>query len=116
MESKIERQLLWYKYSKSIPESHEWYLLAINEPREIRGIKQHLYDALKPIIEEKIIDKGKIKNSDLSYELFCLITPTSELNLSQIYQGKVKKDRRLQPRMTNEGWNDFMNKISNGEI
>jgi hypothetical protein len=115
-ESKIERQLLWYKYSRSNPESHEYYILLINEQREIRGIKQHLNDELKPILEEKIIDKGRIENSVLFYDLFCMISTKSELNFSKVYQGKARKDRRLRPRMTRDGWNDLIGKIHRGEI
>ncbi|MEK6913314.1 MAG: hypothetical protein AABW47_01445 [Nanoarchaeota archaeon] len=112
----IERQLLWYKYSKSHPESHEYYILLINEQREIKGIKQQLHDELKPIVEERLIDKGKIENSDLFYNLFCMVSTKSELDLSRVYQGKVRKDRRLQPRMTLGGWNDFIEKVHHGEI
>jgi len=112
----IERQVLWYRASKSVPERHHWNFLVINEQREIRGIKQNLYDVLNPIIEERIIDQGPIENSSLSYILFCLVTSTPIADFSKIYQGKVRKDRRLQPRMTLDGWNDFIEKIHHGEI
>jgi len=116
-ESKIERKLLWYRYSEPNPELHHWYLAIINEPSQIRIIKQKLYDQLQPIVEEKEIDEGKIEiSNNLHYELFCLITSTSKIDYSKVYQGKVKQDRRLQPRRTQEGWNDFIEKLHNGEI
>jgi hypothetical protein len=39
-ESKIERKLLWYKYSESNPELHHWNFVIINELSQIRIIKQ----------------------------------------------------------------------------
>ena len=116
MESKIERQVLWYKSSKSDPERHFWNFLIVNEHREIRIIKQNLYDLLSPIVEERIIDRGQIENSDLSYVLFCLVSPTPTVDFFKVYQGKVKRDRRLQSRMTLDGWNDFIEKVHCGEI
>jgi len=115
-ESKIERQLVWYKKSKSNPERHYWNFLIVNSYDEANKIKQKLYDFLAPIVEEKPIDSGKIENSSLFYHLFCLVSTTPELDFSKIYQGKVRKDRRLEPRMTSNGWNDFIGKIYHGEI
>jgi hypothetical protein len=112
----IERQLLWYKSSQPFPERHSWNFLAINEMREIKIIRQNIYDSLKPIVEEKPIDKGRIESSDLFYELFCLITPIYQIDFSEIYQGKIKRDRRLQPRINKEGWNNLINKIQCGEF
>ena len=45
-----------------------------------------------------------------------MVSTKSELDLSRVYQGKVRKDRRLQPRMTLGGWNDFIEKVHHGEI
>lgn len=114
--SKIERQLLWYKSSKSDPEQHFWNFLIINENREFNGIRQKLYDSLKSIIEENMMDYGKIENSNLHYGLFCLVSPTSNIDFSKVYKGYVAKDRRLQSRKTRDGWNEFINQVQRGEI
>jgi len=107
----VERKLLWYKSSEPNPERHYWNFLIINEQREITQIKQRLYEQLQPVVAKKNIDNGKIFFGDLSYELFCLETPISQIDFSKVYGGKVKDDRRLQPRRTPEGWNDLIDKI-----
>ena len=122
------QELLWYMYSTDIPERHFWNLLLINQPGQIRLIRQKLREELNPLVEgtsvslnpivsETLIDKGKIENSpELYYELFCLESTLSAINFSNVYQGKVKWDRRLQPRKSKDGWNDFIDKIYRGEI
>ena len=126
-ESGIERQLLWYMYSTDILERHFWNVLIVNEQREIDLARQKLYEqlnpivegtnlSLKPIVNDTPIDKGKIRGSKLVYNLFCLETVVSSIDFSKMYQGKVKKDRRLYPRKTKEGWFDFIDKIYSGEI
>lgn len=124
----IERQLLWYMYSTRIPERHFWNILLINEPREIKTIRQKLQEelnplvedttvSLRPIVSETAIDNGQIKNSGgLHYELFCLETMVSAINFANVYQGKVSWDRRLRPRKTAEGWFDFIDQIYRQEI
>jgi hypothetical protein len=125
--SEIERKLLWYMYSTDIPERHFWNILLVNEPREIFGIRQKLREELNPLVEdtsvslnpivsETVIDNGKIENSELNYELFCLETTVSAVNFSNVYKGKVKWDRRLQPRKSKDGWFDFIDKIYRGGI
>ena len=123
----IERQLLWYMYSTDIPERHFWNILLINQPEKITLIRQKLREELNPLVEgtlvslnpivtETLIDNGKIENSELHYELFCLESTVSAVNFSNVYQGKVKWDRRLQPRKRKNGWNDFIDKVYRGEI
>jgi hypothetical protein len=124
----LERQLLWYMYSTDIPERHFWNVLLINDLGQIPLIKQKLREemnplventlvSLNPIVSETLIDKGKIEDSRiLHYELLCLESTVSAINFSNVYQGKVKWDRRLVPRKTKDGWNDFINKVYRGEI
>jgi hypothetical protein len=112
----IERQLLWYKSSEDCPEIHHWYFLAINEKREILQIKQKLHDNLGYIVEESIIDNGKVGGSDLFYEIFCIDATKPELDFFDIYNGKVRKDRVLQPRKSPGGWNNLINKVASGEF
>ncbi len=111
-----ERQILWYKASKAAPERHSWNFLVVNEQREIDAIKQKLYSQLEPIIEERVIDKGKVCSSELFYELFCLETPINHMNHSEVYQGRFKWDRRLQPRKEKVGWSSLIDKVSQGEF
>jgi len=117
-----------YMYSENIPERHYWNILIVNEQREIDLARQKLYKelnpvvegtnlSLKPIVTDTLIDKGKIRGSSkLAYEIFCLETVVSSIDFSKVYQGKVKKDRRLYPRKTRDGWNDFIDKVFHGEI
>lgn len=111
-----ERQILWYKYSSAEPERHNWNFLIVNEKREIAIAKQNLYEQLEPVVEERLIDKGKVFCSDLFYELFCIETPINKLDFSKVYQGKVREDRRLQPRRSINGWNNLISKIFHGDI
>ena len=112
----IERQLIWYKTSQNFPERHYWNFLLINELREINLIKQKLYDNLGYVIEEKKIDRGKIRDSDLFYEILCIEATKPDINFSEIYQGKVRKDRILQMRRSPDGWNSLINRLANGEF
>lgn len=124
----LERQLLWYMYSIDIPERHFWNILLINDSTQIPLIRQKLREELNPIVEDTLIslnpivseteiDKGKIKNSrELRYELLCLEATVSAINFANVYQGKVKWDRRLVPRRTKEGWFDFIDKVYRGDI
>ncbi|OGJ12501.1 hypothetical protein A3K82_03115 [Candidatus Pacearchaeota archaeon RBG_19FT_COMBO_34_9] len=125
--TEIERKILWYMYSENNPERHFWNVLIINEGEKIKTAKQKLYEELSPLVEgtlvsfnpivnEYLIDKGKIENSKLYYELLCLEATVSAVNFSNVYQGKVKWDRRLQPRKSKDGWDDFIDKIYRGEI
>ncbi len=127
MAKTVERQLLWYMYSTDVPERHFWNILIINEQREIDLAKQKLREelnpimedtlvSLKPIVTETLIDGGKIEDSDLRYELFCLETMVSAINFANVYQGKVNWDRRLQPRRRKTSWYDFIDKVYRGEI
>ena len=103
----IERQLLWYMYSEmKDPEKHHWNILAIGERREFEIIKQKLYEQLTPIVpgegvsfhrvlDEKVIDTGKTRDSKLHYWLFSLETTAGYIDFSKVYEGKVRKDRIL---------------------
>lgn len=113
----LERQILWYKKSEAVPESHIWNFLIVNRPREIEGIKQKIYEELKSVIEEKTIDEGLILDSEgLHYKIFSLTTTNPNINFNNVYLGKVRKDRRLQSRVNYDGWIDFIEKIHLGQI
>ncbi|MAH49513.1 hypothetical protein CMI37_27060 [Candidatus Pacearchaeota archaeon] len=109
-----ERKLLWYRLSSAVPERHRYNFLIINDPREIGIIKQKLYEQLKPVIEEKTIEEGVVEG--LHFKLLDLETTASKVDFSKVYKGKVRQDRRLRPRGTSGGWNDFVNLIASGRI
>ena len=119
-----ERQVLWYKSSKSknqFPEggeeTHSYNILIVNTPDKIELIKQKLYDTVQPILLDKVIRCGKAGDSGLSWELLNLVSSKNhELNPPEIYDGKFKWDRRLQPRKTPQGWDGLAEKLSQGEI
>ena len=113
----IEREVLWYRKSEDIPEIHNWNFLVINKKDKIQEIEQNLFDQLKPIIEERVIDEELIPHSKgLHYKLFTLITARYDLDFSKVYQGKIRKDRRLEPKLSSDGWNGLIKQAYNGQI
>jgi hypothetical protein len=116
----VKRQLLWYCSASEPPINiFEWNILLINTLGEIEGIKQKLYGQLAPVEEERQIRSGLIPNSGgLHYELTTLVSTIPEINFQKIYKGKgkAKKDRRLQPKKTPEGWSDLIEKAASGNI
>lgn len=119
-----DRQVLWYKSSKSknqFPEGgeevHSYNILIVNTPDQIPLIRQKFYEEVQPILIDKILKAGKITGSDLSFELINLVSSRNhDSNFSRAYHGKCKWDRRLQPRKTPEGWDGLAIKVSQGEI
>jgi len=96
---KQERRLHYNRVAEDSPENiFSWYFLIVNEPREMERIKQRMYEALKPH-EQINFDKGNIDNSHgLKYALFCIKSSVCNLDFSQVYSGKIIKDRRLYSR------------------
>jgi hypothetical protein len=108
-------------------ERHYWNILLINDNRDYGLILEKLRSqftptfpmeqvTLNPIRSERVIDKGKIRDSKLNYWLMNFETTVSRIDFSKVYQGKVKWDRRLAPRKTVEGWNDLIDKVYEGKI
>ena len=97
---KQERRIHYNMVAESPPENvFSWYFLIINEQREIERITQRMYDALKPTQDQIIFDKGNVENSHgLKYILFCLKSSVCNLDFSQIYNGRIIKDRKLYQR------------------
>lgn len=102
-----ERKILYYRFSSEDSNLNRWTFLIINEKSQIKLICQKIYAQFQPS-QQISIDHGDICESDLSYDLFYLLTPQSRINLPVIYQGKTSWDRRLVPRKTRNGWNDFI--------
>lgn len=113
----IERELLWYKSSSSTPERHYWSFLVINEEREIEQIRQKLKDQLEPVVAEKSIDKQEILgHPGFFYDLFTLESTSPRIDFSKVYRGKIRWDRRLQPRKANVNWSDLIDQARQGYV
>ncbi len=81
-------------------ERHNWYFLIINEPKEIRNIRERIFKQLHPINLDKELE-GAIKNSGgLHYNYFRLTSEKGKFeNPSKIYSSKkFKLDRDLYQR------------------
>lgn len=81
-------------------ERHEWYFLIINEPKEIRNIRERIFKQLEPINLDKEL-KGTIKNSrGLHYDYFRLTSQKGKFeNPDKVYYSKkFKQDRALYKR------------------
>ena len=100
---KQERRLHYNMVAESPPENiFSWYFLIVNELTELKRITQRMYNKLKPVHERIDFDNGNVGNSHgLKYSLFCLRSSVCELDFSQIYNGKIIKDRRLYSRGSN---------------
>ena len=114
----VERKLLWWKFVESEePQLFGWNFLLINEEREAKAIYDKICDELEVVEERKEIDSGAIPNSGaIHYDLFTLYSPKVCIDFSKIYEGCVKKDRRLQRRYSKEGWNQFIDLVVSGAV
>lgn len=100
----VERIIVWNRVSEKIDEEtekHKYWFLIINESREIQNKKQLIYEKLRPIMEEKILDEGLILSdkSRLRYELFCFETTRLEFDQNRIYKGRFIRDDRLDDKI-----------------
>ena len=113
----IQRKILWNRYSENNPETHHYNFLIINKPGQIRSILQKLREQLATVVEEQPIDSGLIEKSrGLHYDLRTMSSTVLEPDFSQVYQGEIRRSRRLQPRQTSDGWYDFIKSVSIGDI
>ncbi len=114
----VKRQLRWYRHSGGFPETHRYNVLIINTPDEIESIRQKIRDKITLDLgatvmeEEPPIEQGLIENSgSLHFWLGTIETQTSLLKFSDIYGGEVCRERRLRPKKSVDGWNDFIQNI-----
>jgi hypothetical protein len=81
------------------PTRHRWTFMIINEPREIRRIRERIYFELQPIADLKELGTGNILFVGLHYDFFSFSSSTSQINPPKIYDSKkFKKDRDLTER------------------
>ena len=114
---KIERQIRWDRYSEDEPERHHYNILIINRPKQISRTLQKLREQLATVVEEVPIDSGLIRHSGgLHYDLRTMVSTVLEPDFRKVYLGQIKRDRRLQPRTTPDGWLTLREDISRGLI
>lgn len=110
----MERKILWEKTSEDNPERHTYRILICNEPREINRVSQRLNEYLQPVIERRTLGDGSV--GTLRYLFVELETPVNVEEFSQVYRGKIRRDRRLEKRKTSQGESNLIEMISAGEI
>ena len=100
----IERQIRYNFRTNSgdqVPVRHRWTFFIVNEPKEIRRIRERIYNQLQPIDNLRDLDSGLIRGSGgLHYDFFSFSTDKSKIERpDEIYLSrKFKKDRDLWER------------------
>src|SRR3989344_6974306 len=91
------RRIHYNRLPQNPPENiFSWYFLIVNEPREIKRIKDRIYETLKPSRNPITFDSRCIQGTNgLQFELFYLESPVPEIEKDKIYGGKWYRDRRL---------------------
>jgi hypothetical protein len=104
----VERQLRWnYRTTDDFSEGArllEYYVLIVNDKREIENIESKIYSQLQPIID-KVQDKSApiSGTNGLMYTYIQFKSMRSDFKPRNAYDGKkVIKDRNLYPRATLE--------------
>ena len=104
----MERQIRFNRFSGSgeqIRCSHRYVFLLINEPKEIKRIRQRISEQLSPLEDSVNLGEGLIEGSGgLHYEAFAFSTDRKEIpDKDAIYRSKkFKRDRNL--REGNDVW------------
>jgi hypothetical protein len=115
-----KRKLLYYwDIQSQNPQIFVYHFLVQNNIREINQIKNKLFAQLKPLEETATLASGLISHSDgIHYDLFSVFSnlPEEFIDFKKIYEGKVKKDRRLQSRASEAGWDGLIKKIEQDKI
>jgi len=84
-----------------IPARHRWTFLIINEPKEIRRIKERIYKQLQMITDFTELDSGLIRGSrGLYYYFFAFSSDKAHIeDKTKIYSSKnFRQDRDLWER------------------
>lgn len=113
-----ERKVVYdWNVISQIPQIFQYNFLVQNEPREIDHIRCKLFAQLKPLEESQTISDGLIRGSGgIHYAFFSVLSslPNEILDFRKIYDGKVKIDRRLHSRVSEQNWNDLIRKVEDG--
>ena len=100
----IERLVVYNRISERVDEEsekHKYWFLIIDGPREIENKKQLIFENLRPIINLetlrlRVVPKTK---SRLKCELIRFETDSFNLDIKNIYKGKLIRDERLDDRI-----------------
>jgi len=98
-----QRRILWNKeYNFQGENITRWYFLIVNAKREIKYIRNRIYEHLSMVDNIEELASGSIPNiKGINYNLFRLDSERSEIeNLRLIYDGKWKRERSLYTRET----------------
>jgi len=102
-----EREIRWNaRASKDNPEYVKWWVLFVNEKREIESQEMKLYRALQPIVDEREITSGSVAGvKGLSYKLVSFDSRCGEFpfQIYRPYKGKISMDTRLYDREKADG-------------
>jgi hypothetical protein len=116
----VERKIVYsWEIESKTPQIFQYHFLIQNESREIRQIEEKLFAQLEPLEEPQTIASGLIRGSGgVHYDLFSVMSslPNENLGFNGIYKGKVKLDRRLRSRVSEENWSGLIEKIEKGEF
>jgi len=105
-----ERQIRYnWRRSKNNQECNEWWILIINQNREIEELQPKIYNLFSPIEEELEIIEGVVKKTGLRYKLlnFESRKKVERSQLKKIYK-KVVKDIKIYTRENSDGLANYL--------
>ncbi|PIN94559.1 hypothetical protein COU53_03040 [Candidatus Pacearchaeota archaeon CG10_big_fil_rev_8_21_14_0_10_30_48] len=103
-----EAHIRWnIRQSEDNPELAKWFFLIVNYSREIETYQSRILEHLQ-MIDELREFRGKIKDSNLEYNLLTFNTRKGEINWSEIYNGKIRKDANLYERKGKLSLEDYV--------
>ena len=111
MANETKRQIRWEVRSEDYPPVHHFCMLIVNKRREIARIQQRLKEVLQPTDEFRIITDRYITKADVVYhaiEFDSYMPSPTQIPWEKIYQGKVIRDRNLNPRTKTEGLANYI--------
>lgn len=82
------------------PFRYEYIFMIVNEPREIKRIRERIYEQLEPILELKNLFYGGIsKTNGLYYDFFSFLSSKGDIyqpnKIYDVDNQQFKKDRNL---------------------
>lgn len=96
---------------------YRWTFFVVNEPREVKRIKERVYSQLGPIMNLNDLDSGLVKGSGgLHYDFFSFSTDKADIeDKTKIYSSKrFRKDRDLWERSL-EGLETYFQSVLSGK-
>lgn len=110
----VTRGIRWNtRVSKDNAEHVKWWVLFVNERREIESQEMKLYRALQPIVDERTITSGSVAGvRGLSYKLVSFDSKCGDFpfQIYRPYKGKIERDTRLYDREKADGLANLIDK------